>query len=79
MAYGDKWETNVDMVMQITVNGGTDVTLDQAVEEGRTSPAAGGSGAAQPAIATIDLNGAGPLMPAAGGPERYRVVITKLR
>jgi hypothetical protein len=79
MAYGDKWETNVDMVMRITVNGGTDVTLDQAAEDGRANPALGGGGAAEPAITTVDLNGAGPLMPAANGSERYRVRIERLR
>jgi hypothetical protein len=81
MAYGDKQELNVDMVMAITVNGGTNVTLDQAVEDGRTVPNYVGSGQAEPGITTIDLLGAAAagLMPAAGGPERYRVRIERLR
>lgn len=77
MAYGDKQELNVDMVMAITVNGGTDVTLDQAAEEGRTS--SNFNGASEPSITTIDLNGAGPLLPAASGPERYRVRIERIK
>ena len=81
MAYGDKQELNVDMVMAISVNGGTDVTLDQAVEDGKTVPNFTGSGQVEPGITSIDLNGAATagLMPAAGGPERYRVRIERLR
>jgi hypothetical protein len=80
MAYGDKVELGVDINMKITVNGGTDVTLGPAAEDGRLSTAAAdGSGDAQPDITTIDLNGAGPMMPAASGPERYRVQIHRIR
>jgi hypothetical protein len=79
MAYGDKAELNFDGVYRITTNGGTDVVLSPAAEEGRTTPGAGGIGAAEPAITTIDLNGGGALMPAANGPERYQVTIRRLR
>jgi hypothetical protein len=80
MGYGDKIELNVDINMRITTNGGTDVVLSPAAEDGRLSTAAAdGSGDAQPDITTIDLNGAGPMMPAANGPERYRVRIERVR
>lgn len=81
MAYGDESakQTDFTMVMRITTNGGTDTVLSPAAEEGRTSPAAGGSGAAEPACTTIDLNGAGARMPAADGPERYEVIVRRIR
>ena len=80
MALGDLQDLNIDMLMRITTNGGTDVVLDQAAEDG--SSAGGGAssigGQQHPTVTTVDLNGAGPLMPAANGPERYRVKIERV-
>jgi hypothetical protein len=77
MALGDLQDLNVDMLMRVTTNGGTDVVLDQAAEDG-SSAGPYVFGVQAPAITTVDLNGAGPLMPAANGPERYRVRIERV-
>lgn len=78
MSLGDKQDLNVDMLMRIVTNGGTDVVLNQAAEDGSAAGGGADFGQHNPDITTVDLNGAGPIMPAANGPERYRVRIERV-
>ena len=78
MAYGDTQEMCVHLVMKINTNNGTDVNLVHDPNASQ-SPAFVGSGKPEPPITSITLFGAGPLMPAAGGPDRYEFEIRKLR